>query len=104
MKAFTSSALMIPSPLRSANLRWYRPRRRNSLMEISVSGPSLDAAATALRKLTEIQRAVLVAKVYDTMTFAQIAAELDLAVSTVKTHYLRAVRALRNQLEPRWAE
>ena len=60
--------------------------------------------ATALRKLTEIQRAVLVAKVYDTMTFAQIAAELDLAVSTVKTHYLRAVRALRNQLEPRWAE
>lgn len=60
--------------------------------------------AVALDRLTELQRGVLVAKVYDEMTFAQIAAELSLAVSTVKTHYLRAVQAVRDRLQPRWAE
>lgn len=58
----------------------------------------------ALDRLTEVQRGVLVAKVYDDMTFAEIAAELELAVSTVKTHYLRAVRAMRDRLRPRYAE
>jgi len=58
----------------------------------------------ALDRLTEVQRNVLVAKVYDEMTFAGIAAELDLAVSTAKTHYLRAVRAMRDGLRRRWAE
>lgn len=62
-----------------------------------------DDIAAALDRLTEIQRGVLVAKVYDELTFAQIAAELSLAVSTVKTHYLRAVRAVRDRLRPRWA-
>lgn len=58
----------------------------------------------ALDRLTEMQRGVLVAKVYDEMTFAQIAAETGLALSTVKTHYLRAVRAVRDGLQRRWAE
>ena len=62
-----------------------------------------DDIAAALDGLSEAQRAVLVAKVYDEMTFARIAEELSLAVSTVKTHYLRAVRAVRDRLEPRWA-
>ena len=60
--------------------------------------------AIALESLTDMQRAVLVAKVYDELTFVQIAAELEVAVSTVKTHYLRAVQAVRAQLEPRWAD
>jgi len=60
--------------------------------------------AAALDDLTEHQRAVLVAKVYDGLTFAEIAAELDVAVPTVKTHYLRALRAVREKLSPRWAE
>ena len=60
--------------------------------------------AAALEGLTDMQRAVLVAKVYDELTFARIAAELEVAISTVKTHYLRAVRAVRKQLEPRWAD
>ena len=59
--------------------------------------------ASALDRLTDIQRSVLVAKVYDEMTFAEIAAEMSLAVSTVKTHYLRAVQAVRDRLRPRWA-
>jgi RNA polymerase sigma-70 factor (ECF subfamily) len=63
-----------------------------------------DDIASALDGLTDAQRGVLVAKVYDDLTFAQIADEMSLAVSTVKTHYLRAVRGLRDRLQPRWAE
>ncbi len=55
-----------------------------------------------LQRLTDIQRAVLVAKEYDGMTFAQIGAEMDKAVTTVKTHYLRAVAGLRSHLAGRW--
>jgi len=58
--------------------------------------------AIALDQLSDSQRSVLVAKVYDEMTFSQIATELDLAVPTVKTHYLRAVRIVRDRLRQRW--
>ena len=56
------------------------------------------ALAGAIERLTEAQRGVLIAKVYDGLTFAQIAAELNLAVPTVKTHYLRALSAVRSHL------
>jgi RNA polymerase sigma factor (sigma-70 family) len=52
----------------------------------------------ALESLTDSQRSVLVSKVFDDLTFAQIAAEQGLAIPTVKTHYLRAVIALRDRL------
>ncbi|MFQ5413947.1 MAG: RNA polymerase sigma factor [Phycisphaerae bacterium] len=58
--------------------------------------------AAALGRLSEVQRGVLVAKVYDGMTFSNIADELDVSVSTVKTHYLRAITAVRDRLEHRW--
>lgn len=58
--------------------------------------------AAALDQLTEMQRAVLVAKVYDELTFAQIGAELDLALSTAKTHYVRALARVGERLRPRW--
>jgi len=60
--------------------------------------------ALALDNVSDMQRSVLVAKVYDDMTFAQIAGELGLAVSTVKTHYLRAVRTMRDHLRQHWAK
>jgi RNA polymerase sigma-70 factor (ECF subfamily) len=53
----------------------------------------------AMADLSEMQRAVLTAKVNDGLTFAEIADEHGLAVPTVKTHYLRALRALRTRLE-----
>jgi RNA polymerase sigma factor (sigma-70 family) len=53
---------------------------------------------SALATLTENQRAVLVAKVFDGETFAQIAQDMNLAIPTVKTHYLRALAALESQL------
>ena len=60
--------------------------------------------AAGLAKLSDIQRGVLVAKVYDEMTFAEIAAEHDVSVSTAKTHYLRAVRTIRDRLQSRWGD
>ncbi|MCH9002370.1 MAG: sigma-70 family RNA polymerase sigma factor [Planctomycetes bacterium] len=60
--------------------------------------------STAMQRLPEMQRAVLVAKVYDELTFAQVADELDIAVSTAKTHFLRALTAMRERLRVRWAE
>ncbi|MCP4594686.1 MAG: sigma-70 family RNA polymerase sigma factor [bacterium] len=61
------------------------------------------AVAAGLERLTEAQRGVLIAKVYDGLTFAQIANELGLAIPTVKTHYLRALAGVRDALSPRWA-
>lgn len=63
------------------------PERRRELIE-------------AVQGLSEQQRHVLLAKVLDGLAFAQIAAEMDVAIPTVKTHYLRAVRALRERLAP----
>jgi len=58
--------------------------------------------SAALDQLSDSQRNVLIAKIYDEMTFAQIASEMDLAVSTVKTHYVRAIQAVRGKLQPRY--
>lgn len=57
------------------------------------------AVTEALSDVTEQQRSVLFAKVYDGCTFAEIARQMDLAVPTVKTHYLRAIRSARRKLE-----
>lgn len=56
--------------------------------------------ALALDDLSETQRQVLVAKVYDEETFSDIARALDISVSSAKTHYLRALRKLRDSLGP----
>jgi len=58
--------------------------------------------SAALEALTDVQRSVLVAKVYDGLTFAQIAEELSLAVSTAKTHYVRALKHVGSRLQTRW--
>lgn len=60
--------------------------------------------AEALETITDIQRSVVVAKVYDNLTFAEIAEEHGLAVSTVKTHYVRALSALHDRLQERWGD
>jgi len=57
------------------------------------------AIAAGLEHLSGQQRAVLVAKVYDQETFAAIAADMGLSVSSVKTHYVRALKGMRRALE-----
>lgn len=59
----------------------------------------LDRLRSAFNELSDQQRLVLICKCYDEMTFAQIAAELNLAVPTIKTHYLRALETLRTALQ-----
>lgn len=54
--------------------------------------------APAMRALTEPQRLVLLAKAVEGLTFAQIAAALEISIPTAKTHYARALRTLRECL------
>lgn len=77
-------------------------RDESALTETDVGTLRADIVS-ALDRLTEVQRGVLVAKIYDELTFAAIAGELDLSVSTVKTHYLRGIRAVRDHLHSRWS-
>ncbi len=53
------------------------------------------AVGRAMEEMSEQQRAVLFAKVFDGCTFATIADQMELSVPTVKTHYLRALKAVR---------
>jgi RNA polymerase sigma-70 factor (ECF subfamily) len=57
-----------------------------------------DLLRAALESLSEQQRLVLMGKCYDQMTFQQIADELGIAVPTAKTHYLRALSAVRERV------
>lgn len=52
----------------------------------------------AFRTISDLQRAVLLAKVVDELTFEQIAGQLQIAVPTAKTHYRRAIEKLRARL------
>ena len=60
------------------------------------------AVRDALASLTARQRAVLVLRVYDDLSEAQVAQVLDCAVGTVKSTMARAVAKLRE--DPRLAE
>ncbi len=57
-----------------------------------------DRIAAGLSRLTDSQRATVVAKVYDGQKFTTIAGSLGVSVSTAKTHYIRGLRALRASL------
>jgi RNA polymerase sigma-70 factor (ECF subfamily) len=58
------------------------------------------AVNAALAQLSDAQRDVLCAKVFDGMTFAQVAQQMRIAIPTAKTHYLRAVAAMAQHLGP----
>lgn len=70
----------------------YTPTAEAELRELA------DAVRQAMSSLSEQQRSVLFAKVYDGCTFAVIADQMEISVPTVKTHYLRALHALRPKL------
>lgn len=79
-----------------------------SARDASLSGPDRDLlhddVMRALSRLSDMQRDVLLAKTMDARSFASIATEMGLSESTIKTHYLRAVRSLRDALSPRWRD
>lgn len=57
----------------------------------------------ALESLSDAQRGVMIAKVFDGLTFAEVATEQQIAIPTAKTHFLRAARSLRGALAPYWS-
>ena len=57
-----------------------------------------DLVVDGLSRLTDMQRATVAAKVFDRETFAAIAASMGLSISSVKTHYVRGLSALRDSL------
>lgn len=73
------------------------PNRPGEAAEQAEHRTSITAALT---QLSDMQRAVLTAKVYDGETFAEIAEGLGISVSSVKTHYLRGLQAMRRALAP----
>jgi RNA polymerase sigma factor (sigma-70 family) len=87
--------------------RWRRRAARESIAR-SAAGGATDAAQPddetraavrdALHSLSTQQRLVIMAKFYDDLKFEQIATELGISVPTAKTHYLRALAALRGRL------
>lgn len=58
-----------------------------------------EAVRHAMTRCTESQQYVIAAKVFDGATFAAIAIDMDVSESTVKTHYVRAIRKIRDELE-----
>lgn len=87
--------------------------REDAAERVTPAAPAREAAdlaalrgdvAAALATLTDRQRGVLVAKVHDELTFAEIAAEMEMSVPTAKTHYLRALERVRDRLAGRWDE
>lgn len=88
-------------------LRARRPvRSADAVPETAAPGVTAEAVersrriTEALASLTPPQRAVLVAKAYDGETFEEIGRALGIGASTAKTHYVRALRRMRERLGP----
>ena len=86
--------------------RWRRAAARPRISEALPAGIDPEnadeetrrAVREALQSLSPQQRLVILARFYDDLTFEQTAAELGISVPTAKTHYLRALAALRDRL------
>jgi RNA polymerase sigma-70 factor (ECF subfamily) len=78
------------------------PRLVPAPMSRAEGSPMDDADREKLRRaigdLTELQRLVLMEKAVEGLTFAEIAAQLGIAVPTVKTHYARALNTVRSAM------
>lgn len=88
--------------------RWWGERATDAVPDSPAVGDLAAEVAMritvqrALRSLTARQRAVLVLRVFDDLSEAQVAQVLDCAVGTVKSTMARAVARLRE--DPRLAE
>lgn len=58
----------------------------------------IERVRAAMATLSDQQRLVLLCKACDEMTFQRIADELEISLSTAKTHYVRALLAIRRRL------
>ena len=106
-------ALLVTSVRRAAFDRARRENRRAAREERAAEGGDFDtpvfetsldgddrreAIESALRRLPEEQREVLVLKIWSERTFEQIATQLDIPPNTAASRYRYALAALRKEL------
>ena len=90
---------------RALDLRKSEARRRRRearpgpwFVEAAVDGLDADVAVAALGRLPEDQRDVVIARLWNGLTLAQIAGALGSSVSTAHRRYEAAIAELRHQL------
>lgn len=64
----------------------------------AVEAEAVEQLNAALDRLTTVQRRVLLLRYYGAMAFQEIAAALEIPLSTALSHCHRGLRALRNEL------
>ncbi len=77
-----------------------RPNDPSGPDERLIRGETVAAVRRAIATLSEDQRRVVLARVYDEKTFAEIAAESGLPLGTVLTRMRRALEKLRRTMRP----
>src|SRR5262249_44874150 len=75
-----------------------------SPMESAISTETAAMLATAVTRLPPQQRAVIALKIWDGLSYTQIAEVLDRTEATVRAHMHHGLAALRKHLEPRLKE
>jgi RNA polymerase sigma-70 factor (ECF subfamily) len=78
--------------------------RRNSPVTTAITAERADIIAAAVARLPELQRVVVVLRVWQQLSYAEIAQVLKQSEATVRSHMHRALCALRGRLEGRLGE
>jgi RNA polymerase sigma factor (sigma-70 family) len=82
----------------TARLALSAASQRGGGLDVPESEQRRDCVRAALAGLSDAQRMVVLLKVYDGRTFAETAAELGIAEGTAKSHFVRALQTLREEL------
>ncbi len=82
---------------RLAGIRLDRDQTPEDLL---IRGETIDAVRHALQRIPDEQRAVILARIYEDKTFAEIARETGLPLGTVLTRMRRGLDKMRNFLKP----
>jgi RNA polymerase sigma factor (sigma-70 family) len=78
----------------------FKPRPDAPPEEGLLRDETVEAVRQALGQVPEEQRRVILARIYEEKTFAQIAGEMGLPLGTVLTRMRRGLEKLRNSLRP----
>lgn len=101
----TTEAYLRRSIANASVSRWRRDRRLVSFADpepflpVVERQPDADVAWELCSELSPLQRAAVVLRFHEDMSFAEVAATLGCAESTARSHVHRAVKALRSRLE-----
>ena len=77
-----------------------RPRSVAGPDDVLIRGEAIEAVRKALGELPDEQRRVVLARVYEEKTFAEIAGEFGLPLGTVLTRMRRGLEKMRRSMRP----